>query len=79
MDELDANFDSSGETHLEKQFKSIVKWQPSEYLTACALQPINDGKNRSNSFIPCKLTTLSCQPKAQTMVMCTADTGSDIN
>lgn len=54
MDELDTNFDTSGETNLEKQYRNIVRWQPSEYLTHCAKQPIHRGKNRSASFIPSK-------------------------
>ncbi|XP_067931849.1 tyrosine-protein phosphatase 99A-like isoform X2 [Watersipora subatra] len=52
IDELDSNFDSSGETVLEKQYKTIVKWSPPTHLTTSALLDINSNKNRSLSFIP---------------------------
>mgnify|MGYP001795898894 CR=1 FL=1 len=53
VDELDSNFDTSGETVLEKQFRTIVKWSPPDYLLQCSLQNVNTGKNRSDAFIPC--------------------------
>ena len=55
IDDLDSNFDTSGETILEKQYKMIGKWSPPSHLTNTAMLDVNQHKNRNLSFIPCKL------------------------
>lgn len=54
IEELDSNFDASGETVLEKQYKTIVRWSPRRHLTTTALLDVNQSKNRSLSFVPRK-------------------------